>query len=98
MKFTSPKRRCGCRSIDCFHDNGPTLADDRATLTKLTIAFSAEMRAKLHAKAANRGGWDDPSWTVDDIKRALIEHIDRGDPVDVANFAAFWWNRLEVKP
>ena len=58
-------------------------------------SFTAEMQAKL-VKQHEKGnsGWDDPQWTKADIKEALIEHIQKGDMVDVALFAMFNWNRI----
>lgn len=59
-------------------------------------SFSREMAAKLGRKLADgRKGWsieDDPDWTVDQIKKDLTSHIELGDPVDVANYALFWWS------
>ena len=97
MRYRSPRHPCSCRSVgECFHNNGPTLGEDLDTLGQLVDGFAAAMRGKLTSKAKHRGGWDEESWTVEDIKRALIEHIERGDPVDVANYCAFWWNRLAL--
>lgn len=51
--------------------------------------FAAAMKAKLAKKrAAGRGGWDDPTQcSIHDLARLLVEHIHKGDPVDIANFA-----------
>lgn len=51
--------------------------------------FAADMKAKLAAKrAAGRGGWDDPKQChVATLARYLVEHVAKGDPVDVGNFA-----------
>ncbi len=99
MKFQSPWHQCGCRSIgECLHDNSPTDDEEARTLSKLVTAFSREMKAKLHAKVGVDGGWDSNDWTIDEIKNALLAHIAKGDPVDVANFCAFWWNRLPKEP
>jgi len=38
-----------------------------------------------------RTGWDNPSWTSEDIQKVLYEHIDKGDPIDIAALAMFWW-------
>lgn len=97
MHVRSPRHPCGCRGIgECYHDNGPTVAEDNRALSRLVNLFTHQMREKMHEKTNTRGGWDDPSWTIDDIKKALVAHIEKGDPVDVANFCAFWWNRLEA--
>lgn len=51
-------------------------------------AFAAHMKAKLaRARANGRGGWQTCSPEV--LSRMLREHVDKGDPVDVANFAMF---------
>lgn len=51
--------------------------------------FSDAMKAKLAEKrAAGRGGWDDPKQChVTTLARHLVEHVAKGDPVDVGNFA-----------
>jgi hypothetical protein len=52
--------------------------------------FAKEMKAKLeNARAKGRGGWQDcdPS----DLSRMLCEHVEKGDPRDVANFCMFLW-------
>lgn len=50
--------------------------------------FAKLMKAKMGlARAKGRGGWDDPEkCSVDYLRRLLYEHLDKGDPVDVANF------------
>lgn len=71
------------------------LAESKA-LDNLSNDFADECRAKLYGKMQQgRVGWDDPAWPIAEIKDALIEHIEKGDPVDVANFAMFWWNRMQ---
>jgi hypothetical protein len=51
--------------------------------------FAAAMKAKLAKKREEgRGGWNDPAQcSVEDLARMLVEHLPKGDPVDVANFA-----------
>lgn len=51
--------------------------------------FAAEMKAKLAKKRAEgKGGWDDREWTTGlFLSQCLWEHVAKGDPVDVANFA-----------
>jgi hypothetical protein len=57
--------------------------------------FAAAMRSKLARKrAAGRGGWDDPQQcTVEMLARMLVEHVIKGDPTDVGNFAMMLFNR-----
>lgn len=51
--------------------------------------FAHSMRLKLARKRGEGyGGWDDPeSCTVRHLADLLVKHIEKGDPVDVANFA-----------
>lgn len=51
--------------------------------------FAARMKRKLARKRGEgRGGWNDPaSCHVSTLARYLVEHVGKGDPVDVANFA-----------
>jgi hypothetical protein len=51
--------------------------------------FAAAMKAKLAQKRAEGyGGWNDPVDAVSlTLARMLVEHIPKGDPVDVANYA-----------
>lgn len=93
---------CSCRSAgECPHGTPYWQEDypgaEKRALSKLVSDFHLQMRAKLHAKAGEKAGWADNTFTVEKIKEALIEHVLKGDPVDVANFAAFWWNRLRAR-
>lgn len=51
--------------------------------------FAVEMKTKLSAKRAEGyGGWDDPAaCSPSHLSDLLRRHVDKGDPVDVANFA-----------
>lgn len=50
--------------------------------------FSKRMLVKLEASAAKgRNGWQQCS--QESLSRMLREHVDKGDPVDVANFCMF---------
>jgi len=52
--------------------------------------FAVAMKAKLaKSRAKGRGGWEqcDPA----DLSRMLREHVEKGDPRDVANFCMFLW-------
>lgn len=51
--------------------------------------FAAAMKAKLTEKRAQGyGGWDDPEdCTIGWLSELLRKHVDKGDPVDVGNFA-----------
>ncbi|CUX57703.1 MULTISPECIES: hypothetical protein [Agrobacterium] len=53
--------------------------------------LAGRMKEKLcSARAKGRSGWNDPSQCTNaDLSRMLREHVEKGDPVDVANFCAF---------
>ena len=57
--------------------------DDRAV-----DEFARLMKQKMAAsRAKGRGGWDDPDvCSVGSLSSMLLEHVAKGDPVDVANF------------
>ena len=58
-------------------------------------AFAREMKAKLAAsRAKGRSGWDDRAKCTDDNLSVLLrEHVEKGDPIDVANFAMMLHSR-----
>lgn len=59
-------------------------------------AFSATMKAKLAKKRdEGRGGWDTPECTQELLSGMLRNHVDKGDPVDVANLAMMLHQRGE---
>ena len=63
----------------------------------LVESVASEMRAKLKLKRSNgRGGWHTPSCTNEQLKAMMIEHIDKGDMIDVINFAAMIHVRSKV--
>lgn len=72
--------------------NQPPHPDDVAV-----DAFASAMKAKLaQARAKGRGGWQDHADCPQQrLSRMLRSHVEKGDPVDVANFACFLWNRGE---
>lgn len=61
-------------------------------------AFSAAMKAKMaEARAKGRGGWEDPAQcSADDLTRMLRDHVEKGDPLDVANFCMMLHQRREA--
>lgn len=57
--------------------------------------FAGEMKFKLaKGREKGRGGWDEPGLNQL-LSDQLREHVDKGDPRDVANFACFIWARGE---
>jgi hypothetical protein len=59
--------------------------------------FAVVMKEKLaQARAKGRSGWNMPACTQQDLSNALREHVEKGDPRDVANFCMFLWARREA--
>lgn len=59
--------------------------------------FAAAMKAKLKQKRAEgRGGWEDKvACPPGRLAQLLRDHLDKGDPVDIGNFAMMLWSRGE---
>lgn len=57
--------------------------------------FAVAMNDKLEQKRAEgRGGWHDPKrCTISELRKMLAEHVEKGDMVDIANFAMMIWSR-----
>jgi len=66
--------------------------DDRAV-----DEFAMSMKDKMAAaRAKGRGGWEDPAQcSADELSRMLRDHVDKGDPRDVANFCMMLHQRGE---
>ena len=62
---------------------------DDIAVDNFTYLLATAMKAKLAAKRAQGfGGWDDPSQcSVQTLSGLLRRHVEKGDPVDVANLA-----------
>ncbi len=75
------------------HKSGSQHSDDMAV-----DRFCLAMKAKLCAKRQEgRCGWEDPQSTpLSFLEDCLRDHVSKGDPVDVANFAMMIWHRLEA--
>lgn len=73
----------------------PGLHPDTADLV---IRFAGAMAQKLFEAQEKRGytnGWlVDDDWS-DECREQLVKHVEKGDPRDVANFAAFLWHHGE---
>jgi hypothetical protein len=69
---------------------GENFADDR-------LLFFAEMAMKEKLNVSRRKGkggwWNKDDCSVDHLKNLLLEHIEKGDMVDVMNFAAMIYVR-----
>lgn len=97
MKYTVDNfaKQCGCRTVDeCWPDPYGRQAEISA-LKSCAIGFMDAMQDKLIRKIGQKHGWDDPDWPMEDLIAQLKAHIDKGDWVDVANFAMFAWNKKE---
>lgn len=57
--------------------------------------FAAAMKEKLAVKRAQgRSGWDDPEQcSLDYLVRLFHDHVSKGDPIDIGNFAMMFWIR-----
>ncbi|MCA8313216.1 hypothetical protein LGN43_02890 [Burkholderia multivorans] len=81
-------------SIRCYAGSAPADAAEAREPHSDDIAvdsFAAVMKHKLAlARAKGRGGWKtcDPA----DLSRMLREHVEKGDPRDVANFCMMLWH------
>lgn len=66
-----------------------TTYHEKAQDQQAVANFSAAMAAKLERKAMQgRGGWKDPErCSVDYLADLLIDHVKKGDPVDIGNLA-----------
>lgn len=83
MEDLKPCRFCG----------GPAHPDDEAV-----DRFAAAMKAKLAQKRTEgRGGWDNKATCSQEFLSFLLrEHVEKGDPVDVASFAMMLHQRGET--
>lgn len=62
-----------------------TIHPDDAAVDALCAAMKAKLREARETKS--RGGWE--TCHPADLSQMLREHVEKGDPVDVANFCAF---------
>ncbi|MBN8293235.1 hypothetical protein JI664_14770 [Rhodobacter sp. NTK016B] len=85
-----------CRAIEgrylaALEPNAAAHPDDAAV-----DRFAIAMKAKLAKKRADgRGGWEGPDCTAAFLSQLLREHVEKGDPVDVGNFAMMLHQRDE---
>ncbi|MDP3228475.1 MAG: hypothetical protein Q8N13_10940 [Acidovorax sp.] len=77
----------------------------------LVVRFATALAAKLAAAQAKYGysnGWAASDW-LDECRRQLVDHVDKGDPLDVAAYCAFLfhhqastysraWNPMSTAP
>ena len=56
-----------------------------------TAIFAENMKEKLSAcRVKGRGDW--PQCSSDDLWKMLREHVEKGDPTDIANIAMMIWH------
>lgn len=69
---------------------------------QLVDTFAEALAAKLLKSQEKRGAsWTNlgGEWPVEDCRKALFDHLLKGDPVDVAAFCAFLWSKgFSTKP
>ena len=78
---------------------------ERKALEILVDQFAAAMKLKLISAMKDNEPyrWQADDWTIADLKarvetqlnRKNVDGRDTGDPIDVANFALFWWDRMD---
>lgn len=72
----------------------PTQLNDNTK--QLVISFANELARKLRSAEEKYGytdGWRDDEWTKEECMEDFLNHVDKGDPRDVAIYCAFMWAR-----
>lgn len=85
-------------NAETFLDVNPEVNHEEGALVEMVDDFAREIKKKLLAQCGKgRKGWDDPKWDVDDIEWRMYEQVMKVgvDPIDVAAFAVFLWNRCD---
>lgn len=97
-EYYSTSKPCGCRSVgECDHDSYADLIAETRALNGLVDDFAAHLKEKLRLRwRQGRCGWDNPEWPREKIIQALLDHVPKGDMIDVAAFAMFAWNQVPV--
>jgi hypothetical protein len=81
------------RTLLASHPAGQS-AGSGAETDALVDRFSAALKVKLRAAEAKYGwknGWLKSNWQVE-CQNGLLRHVGKGDPLDVAAYAAFCWH------
>ena len=90
---TAPDEEAGVTWIALGQITAPVQHPDDLAVDRFAAAMKAKM-AKQRAKGY--GGWDDPQQCpTERLQAMLADHMAKGDPVDVANFAMMIWDRGE---
>lgn len=63
------------------------------------MRFAQAMQEKMKiSRDKGRSGWNDPKQVSElKLQEMLLEHMAKGDVVDIANFCMFIWNRKNPK-
>lgn len=72
----------------------PPVVEEADPEADLVARFSAALLTKLRASEEKYGwqrAWMRPVWSVE-LPPLLLKHVNKGDPVDVAVYAAFAWH------
>jgi hypothetical protein len=75
----------------------PALSVLHPKTAELVCRFSVALAEKLLAAEVKYGysdGWLSPDW-MDECRAKLLEHVEKGDPRDVAAYCAFLWHHGE---
>lgn len=85
-RFSKP---CACREAGCLCN----VSAERQAAEAMIDEFARAIKRKfIQARTVKgRTGWDERDWSAACIEQ-MKAHCDKGDPVDVALFAAFLWN------
>jgi hypothetical protein len=81
-------------TFDQLHAVHEVLSDVNDEEAKLVQRFAAALLAKLRASEAKYGwqrAWMKEDWR-EELSPLLLKHVGKGDPVDVAAYAAFAWH------
>jgi len=73
-----------------FEHPPPELHPNSAALVKAFATALARKLAEAEQKYGYSDGWASPDW-MDECRRQLRLHVDKGDPRDVAAYCAFLW-------
>ncbi len=85
---TSPSQQAGALE---FFTVPPGLDPLTANLVARFASALAEKLKGAQDKYGYTDGWAEPGW-MDECRAQLREHVENGDPRDVAAFAAFLWH------
>lgn len=90
-----PLHELGTGKLHAFEITVPIDAPAGHSLTDYLIdRFATALKAKLH-RTREKYGYQDEPWAkpslVDAMREDLYRHLEKGDPLDVAAYAAFLW-------